>query len=53
MPAEGFVAALRYARTKITELNRFEELDLQPHPGDSRNLYGMLLRCEKKLSASR
>ncbi|RDJ05650.1 ornithine cyclodeaminase [Rhizobium grahamii] len=44
-------SALRYVRAKIAELNMFEELDLLADPDDPRDLYGMLLRCEKKLSA--
>ncbi|MBD9375215.1 ornithine cyclodeaminase [Rhizobium sp. ARZ01] len=45
-------SALRYVRDKISELGMFTELDLLADPDDPRDLYGMLLRCEKKLSAA-
>jgi ornithine cyclodeaminase len=45
-------SALRYVRDKISEHGMFAELDLLADPDEPRDLYGMLLRCEKKLSAA-
>lgn len=45
-------SALRYVREKISEHGMFTELDLLADPDEPRDLYGMLLRCEKKLSAA-
>lgn len=45
-------SALRYVREKITELETFVELDLLADPDDPRDLYGMLLRCEKAVDAT-
>ena len=45
-------SALRYVREKIAEHGMFAELDLLADPDEPRDLYGMLLRCEKKLSAA-
>lgn len=45
-------SALRYVRRKITELSMFQELDLLADPDDPRDLFGMLLRCEKKLQVA-
>ncbi|MCM2436066.1 MULTISPECIES: ornithine cyclodeaminase [Rhizobium/Agrobacterium group] len=42
-------SALRYVRGKIAEFALFTELDLLADPDEPRDLYGMLLRCEKKL----
>ncbi|NTI26721.1 ornithine cyclodeaminase (plasmid) [Rhizobium rhizogenes] len=42
-------SALRYVRGKIAEFTLFTELDLLADPDEPRDLYGMLLRCEKKL----
>ncbi|NTF91427.1 ornithine cyclodeaminase [Agrobacterium rhizogenes] len=42
-------SALRYVRGKIAEFAMFTELDLLADPDEPRDLYGMLLRCEKKL----
>ncbi len=43
-------SALRYVRDKIGALGMFTELDLLADPDEPRDLYGMLLRCEKKLN---
>ena len=40
-------SALRYVRDKITNLSLFAELDLLADPDDPRDLYGMLLRCQR------
>jgi len=45
-------SALRYVREKISEFGMFTELDLLADPDEPRDLYGMLLRCEKKLNAA-
>jgi ornithine cyclodeaminase len=45
-------SALRYVREKIAEHGMFTELDLLADPDEPRDLYGMLLRCEKKLNAA-
>ncbi len=45
-------SALRYVREKIAEHQMFTELDLLADPDEPRDLYGMLLRCEKKLTAA-
>ena len=45
-------SALRYVRDKISEFGMFAELDLLADPDEPRDLYGMLLRCEKKLNAA-
>ena len=45
-------SALRYVREKIAEHGMFAELDLLADPDEPRDLYGMLLRCEKKLGAA-
>ena len=45
-------SALRYVREKIAEHQMFTELDLLADPDEPRDLYGMLLRCEKKLNAA-
>ena len=45
-------SALRYVREKISEFGMFTELDLLADPDEPRDLYGMLLRCEQKLSAA-
>ncbi|MEW9617856.1 ornithine cyclodeaminase [Shinella sp. S4-D37] len=45
-------SALRYVREKIAEHGMFTELDLLADPDEPRDLYGMLLRCEKKLDAA-
>jgi ornithine cyclodeaminase len=45
-------SALRYVREKISEHGMFTELDLLADPDEPRDLYGMLLRCEKKLNAA-
>ncbi len=45
-------SALRYVRDKISEHGMFAELDLLADPDEPRDLYGMLLRCEKKLNAA-
>lgn len=45
-------SALRYVREKIAEHDMFTELDLLADPDEPRDLYGMLLRCEKKLNAA-
>ncbi|MUO42937.1 ornithine cyclodeaminase [Agrobacterium vitis] len=42
-------SALRYVRGKIAEFALFTELDLLADPDEPRDLYGMLMRCEKKL----
>jgi ornithine cyclodeaminase len=42
-------SALRYVRGKISEFGMFTELDLLADPDEPRDLYGMLLRCEKTL----
>ncbi|MVA63825.1 ornithine cyclodeaminase [Agrobacterium vitis] len=46
-------SALRYVRGKIADLGMFTELDLLADPDEPRDLYGMLLRCEKKQQLSR
>ncbi len=45
-------SALRYVRDKIGNLGMFTELDLLADPDEPRDLYGMLLRCEKKLKVA-
>ncbi|ANK76597.1 ornithine cyclodeaminase [Ensifer adhaerens] len=45
-------SALRYVRDQIAEHGMFTELDLLADPDEPRDLYGMLLRCEKKLEAA-
>ena len=45
-------SALRYVREKLAEHGMFVELDLLADPDEPRDLYGMLLRCEKKLNAA-
>lgn len=45
-------SALRYVRGKIGELGLFAELDLLADPDEPRDLYGMLLRCEKNLKVA-
>ncbi len=45
-------SALRYVRDKIAEHGMFTELDLLADPDEPRDLYGMLLRCEKTLGAA-
>ncbi|MBO9630688.1 MAG: ornithine cyclodeaminase [Shinella sp.] len=45
-------STLRYVRDKIAEHGMFVELDLLADPDEPRDLYGMLLRCEKKLNAA-
>src|SRR3546814_9582271 len=44
------LTALRYVREKISEYGMFAELDLLADPAEPRDLYGMLLRSEKKLA---
>lgn len=45
-------SALRYLRGKISEFAMFSELDLLADPDEPRDLYGMLLRCEKNLQVA-
>lgn len=45
-------SALRYVRIKMVEFGMFVELDMLADPDDPRDLYGMLLRCEKALEAA-
>lgn len=40
-------SALRYVRSKLEETGLFIDLDLLADPDDPRDLYGMLLRCER------
>ena len=44
-------SALRYVRDKLKDTGLYEQLDLLADPDEPRDLYGMLLRCEKKLKA--
>ncbi len=43
-------SALRYVRRKVRETGLYVELDLLADPDDPRDLYGMLLRCEKRIN---
>jgi ornithine cyclodeaminase len=45
-------SALRYVRSKVQETGLYEELDLLADPDEPRDLFGMLLRCEKKLQSA-
>lgn len=42
-------SALRYVRSKLQETGLYVELDMLADPDEPRDLYGMLLRCEKAL----
>lgn len=44
-------SALRYVREKLQETEFYAELDLLADPDEPRDLFGMLLRCEKRLQA--
>ncbi|MBV2144076.1 ornithine cyclodeaminase [Falsochrobactrum sp. TDYN1] len=46
-------SALRYVRDKLKDTGLYEQLDLLADPDEPRDLYGMLLRCEKKLAAEK
>ncbi|TSJ64458.1 ornithine cyclodeaminase [Starkeya sp. 3C] len=43
-------SALRYVRDKIAGTGLYEELDLLADPDDPRDLFGMLLRCQKAVA---
>ncbi|WOC14835.1 ornithine cyclodeaminase [Pseudochrobactrum sp. MP213Fo] len=43
-------SALRYIHDKLQVTGLYENLDLLADPDEPRDLFGMLLRCEKKLS---
>ncbi len=43
-------SALRYVRDRIAGTGLYEELDLLADPDDPRDLFGMLLRCEKAMA---
>jgi ornithine cyclodeaminase len=43
-------SALRYVRSKLAGTGLYAELDLLADPDDPRDLFGMLLRCEKTLA---
>jgi len=43
-------SALRYVRRKLKETGLYVDLDLLVDPDDPRDLYGMLLRCEKRIN---
>jgi len=43
-------SALRYVHDKLKSTGLFENLDLLADPDEPRDLFGMLLRCEKKLA---
>lgn len=45
-------SALRYVRSKLKETGLYIELDMLADPDEPRDLYGMLLRCEKNLKAA-
>lgn len=46
-------SALRYVRDKLAGTGFYEQLDLLADPDEPRDLYGMLLRCEKRLEAEK
>jgi len=46
-------SALRYVRDKLKDTGFYEQLDLLADPDEPRDLFGMLLRCEKKLEAEK
>jgi ornithine cyclodeaminase len=43
-------SALRYIRDKLPGTGLYEELDLLADPDEPRDLFGMLLRCEKAMA---
>ncbi len=43
-------SALRYIHDKLKSTGLYENLDLLADPDEPRDLFGMLLRCEKKLA---
>jgi ornithine cyclodeaminase len=45
-------SALRYVRDKLPGTGLYEELDLLADPDEPRDLFGMLLRCEKALGTA-
>ena len=44
-------SALRYVRDKLRDTGFYEQLDLLADPDEPRDLYGMLLRCQKRLDS--
>ncbi|MFD2263955.1 ornithine cyclodeaminase [Lacibacterium aquatile] len=45
-------SALRYVRDQLPGTGLYEELDLLADPDEPRDLFGMLLRCEKAIAAA-